>query len=204
MSSFSMATETIVARNYDRFVRQIARILWGMCDHETEDVRGFCHCNENNLNAPCDMLARLGIMHGGTVSHRFVANWSPFGETPSTRHAGEPTAQDLWLGLTFLIEWCPQEAALSKRGQVVVGIETDFGDLSRLTTARIRYRIWAVQGACELLHSLALGAWSDDSTFRICDPDSTADDIEDYWSSRNEMIRQLGRVELLYPETCKT
>ncbi len=198
-----MTAENIVAGNYDNFARQIAQILWGMCDHEANGARAFYHASENNLDAPCDMLARLGIISAEAVSHRFPANWSPFEETTFSRHPGEPTARDLWLGLTFLIHWFPQEAASSKRGQAI-GVETDFGDLSRLTPAWKRYQIWAVQGACELLRTLSLGAWNDDGTFRICDPCFTPESIEAYWSSRNEKVRQLGQVELLYPAACKT
>lgn len=193
-----MTYKNIVSSNYDDFARQIARIIWGICDHELMGSRAFCHLNENNFNAPCDMLARLGIMFDETISHRFAANWSPFVKAPVAHHVGEPTARDLWLGLTFLIHWFPEEAASGVHGRAV-SVESNFSDLSRLSTAGKRYRLWAVQGTCELFRSLNMGEWTNDGIFRVFNPFPTTGRIDDYWSSRNDLVRQLGSEEFLYP-----
>lgn len=197
-----MISESVLTENYESFARQIARIEWAMCDNEIDGRRIVNHLGDNNHDAPCDMLVRLGVMyvsipdHG--LNHYFPAGWSPLADFPLSRHSGEPTANDLWLGLTFWIHWFPNDANIDHRGQNG-SIDTNFSVLGGLTPAWLRYRAWAIQGACELLCLLGLGAWNGDGKFEILDPTSTIDSLEAYWSSRSEMVKTLGGEELLYP-----
>lgn len=197
-----MVSESILAENYESFARQIARIEWAMCDNEINGSRIVNHLGDNNHNAPCDMLARLGVMYVSSpdhgLNHHFPAGWSPFADIALSRHSGQPTANDLWLGLTFWIHWFPDDANIAHRGQAV-SVDADFGDLMRLTPAWVRYRTWAIQGACELLCSLGLGAWKADGKFQILDPTSTIDSVEAYWASWNEAAERLGGKDRLYP-----
>jgi hypothetical protein len=183
---------------YTALATQIARILWGLCDEENDGKLTYAHFCENNLNAPCDMLARLGLMRDGVVSHCFVSDWSPFDEAVLLRHAGEPTADDLISGLSFYTEWFPDDAAIRNRGQVVL-VDPDLGDRTRRTPAGERYRTWAIQGACELLVKLEVGSWQANGVFCPSGPYSESSHLDLYWQSRNEMIRRLGGEKLLYP-----
>jgi hypothetical protein len=185
-------------KTYTALATQIARILWGMCDYEMEGKLAYCHFCENNLNAPCDMLVRLGLMRDCEVAHCFVSDWSPFDEAILIRHAGEPAENDLISGLAFYTLWFPDEAALRNRGQLVL-VDTNLGDRTRRTPAGERYRTWAIQGACDLLAKLNVGSWQANSAFCPSAPYSNEIDLERYWNSRNEMIRRLGSEKLLYP-----
>ncbi len=196
-----MVSESILAENYESFAHQIARIEWAVCDEEMNGSRIVNHVG-NDHYALCDMLARLGVMYATApiywLQHHFSAGWSPFGDIALSRHSGEPTANDLWLGLTFSIHWFPDDANIANRGQAV-SVDADFGDLARVTPAKDRFRAWAVQGACELLCSLGLGTWKANGQFQILDPTSTKDSIEAYWSSQNEAAERLGGRDRLYP-----
>jgi hypothetical protein len=183
---------------YAALATQTARILWGLCDEENEGKLEYVHFCENNLNAPCDMLARLGLMRDCAVSHRFVSDWSPFHQAVLIRHAGEPTADDLLLGLTFYTEWFPDEAAFGNRG-CVASVDVKLGDRTRRTPAGERFRTWAVQGACELLAKLDAGSWQANGAFAPSGPYSNGVDLERYWHSRSEMVRRLGSEKMLYP-----
>ena len=196
-----MVSESIIAENYESFARQIARIEWAVCDDEISGSRIVNHVGNDHYPL-CDMLARLGVMYATAPiywhQHHFPVGWSPFEDIALSRHSGEPTANDLWLGLTFPIHWFPDDANIAHRGQAV-SVDADFGDLARVTPAKDRYRAWAVQGACELLCSLGLGTWKADGQFQILDPASTIDSIEAYWLSQNEAAERLGGRDRLYP-----
>lgn len=185
-------------KTYAALATQIARILWGLCDEESDGKLVYVHFCENNLNAPCDMLSRLGVMRDCAVSHCFVSDWSPFDEAVLIRHAGEPTADDLILGLTFYTEWFPDDAAVRNRGRVVA-VDTYLGDRTRWTPALARYRTWAVQGACDLLAKLNVGSWQANGAFLPSGAYSNGIDLDLYWTSRTEMSRRLGSEKPLYP-----
>jgi hypothetical protein len=184
---------------YAALATQIARIVWGLCDEENEGKFEYVHFCENNLNAPCDMLVRLGLMRDCGVSHCFVSDWSPFDEAVLIRHAGEPTEDDLVLGLMFYTEWFPDDAAVRNRG-CVIPVDTNLGDRTRRTPASARYLTWAIQGACELLAKLDVGSWQANGAFAASGPYSSDIDLELYWQSRSEMVRLLGSEKLLYPQ----
>jgi hypothetical protein len=178
---------------YAALATQIARISWGRSECDGDGTLVDVHFCENNLQAPCDMLARLGVLRDNEVSHSFPADWSPLHATRLVRHAGEPTEADLLLGLMFYTEWFPSEAALSNRHPMGPAGERSSwkpvaGDL-----------VWAVQGACELLSKLKAGSWQANGEFWPRSAYSDGYDIELYWSSRNDMIRSLGSETLLYP-----
>jgi hypothetical protein len=178
---------------YAALATQIARISWGRSEWDADGTLVDVHFCENNLQAPCDMLARLGVLRDNEVSHSFPADWSPLHATRLVRHAGEPTEADLLLGLMFYTEWFPSEAALSNRHPMGPAGERSSwkpvaGDL-----------VWAVQGACELLSKLKAGSWQANGEFWPRSAYSDGYDIELYWSSRNDMIRSLGSETLLYP-----
>ncbi|MBR1209742.1 hypothetical protein [Bradyrhizobium sp. JYMT SZCCT0180] len=185
-------------RTYAGLATQIARILWGLCDAEIEGKLVYFHACENNLNAPCDMLARLGLMRDWEVSHCFASDWSPFNEAALIRHPGEPTGDDLLLGLMFYTEWFPNNAAFRNRGRVA-GVDVSLDDRARRTPAGERYLTWAVQGACELVMKLDAGSWQANGVFSPSGPYLDSTDLDLYWHSRNEMIRRLGSEKLLYP-----
>jgi len=179
---------------YAALATQIARIAWGRSECDSDGTLVDVHFNENDLHAPCDMLARLGVLRDNIVSHSFPADWSPLNEARLIRHVGEPTEGDLLLGLMFYTEWFPSEAALSNRHPIFSRDRTCWkpvaGDL-----------VWAVQGACELLLKLKAGSWQANGDFWPRSAYSDSYKIELYWTSRNEMIRRLGSEKLLYPPT---
>lgn len=186
------------SESYEAIATQIARIFWGMCSHEINGRRYFYHANENNLDAPCDMLARLGLLDmQSDVAHCFVSDWSPFTEAPLIRHAGEPSEHDLVLALTFYTHWFPDEAAARHRGLAIVSSYSP--DQAYNDPAVVRYRVWAVQGACKLLEQLGLGTWGNHGAFMPHAPYSSDDDIASYWANRSAMIQRLGSEMLLYP-----
>lgn len=183
---------------YAALATQIARIAWSFSECEPDGTLRNLHCNENNLQAPCDMLARLGVLRGSGVGHSFPANWSPSNEARLVRHAGEPTEKDLLSGLMFYVEWFPRQAALANRHPMALaGVE--LRDHARWNPVAGRDLVWAVQGACELLLKLKAGSWQADGAFWPRSAYSNGYDIELYWSSRHEMIRRLGSERLLYP-----
>ena len=190
--------EPLRQRHMPAMATQIARILWGLCGEEIDGKLVYFHACENNLNAPCDMLARLGLMRDCGVSHCFASDWSPFDEAVLIRHAGEPTGDDLVSGLTFYTEWFPDDAAIRNRGRLVL-VDANLGDRTRWTPACARYRTWAVQGACDLLAKLDVGSWQANGVFSPSGRYSDITDLDLYWHSRNEMIRRLGSEKLLYP-----
>ncbi|QGM44593.1 hypothetical protein [Methylocystis heyeri] len=177
---------------YGALATQIARIMRGLCDYEIAGRPSFHHCSENNMDAPCDMLARLGVMKDETVAHSFAPDWSPFSEAMLARHPGEPSSSDLVLGLAFLTESFPDDA---RRRNAACCIATDLEGGSK--AAASRYRIWALQGACNLLMRLEAGSWNQDGRFL---PKGDFD-IESYWRSRLICARRLGDEKLLYPDT---
>jgi hypothetical protein len=176
---------------YGALATQIARIMRGLCDYEIAGRPAFYHCHENNMDAPCDMLARLGVMKDETVAHSFAPDWSPFSEAMLARHPGEPSSSDLVLGLAFLAESFPDDA---RRRNAACCVATDLEDRSK--AAASRYRNWALQGACNLLIRLEAGSWRQDGRFL---PKGDFD-IESYWQSRLICARRLGDEKLLYPD----
>ena len=188
--------------SYEAIATQIARILWAMCSEEINRLRYFHHLNESNLDAPCDMLERLGLLAShGYVSHYFVSDWSPFSRAPFIRHVGEPSEHDLLLALTFYVHWFPNEAAARHRGLAIVSSHPP--DLAYNDPAAVRYRVWAVQGACKLLVKLSLGTWESDGAFLVHAPYSSDEGIAAYWGNRSAMIQRLGSEVRLYPRASK-
>jgi hypothetical protein len=184
---------------YAALATQIARISWGRSECDLDGTLRDVHFNENDLQAPCDMLARLGVLRDNVVSHSFPADWSPLDEARLVRHAGEPTEKDLLLGLMFYTEWFPSEAALSNRHPMApAGVGRRDGACWKPIAGDL---VWAVQGACELLLKLKAGSWQANGEFWPRSAYSDSYKIELYWSSRNEMIRCLGSEKLLYPPT---
>ena len=193
---------------YAKLAVQIARISWARacatCMDEVGEDGGLMdvHFNENNLGAPCDMLARLGVMRDLEVSHSFPANWSPLDEVKLSRHAGEPTENDLILGLSFYVRWCSSEAELHNRypaGPAIVSTpveQTSRKSVRERNAVWQRNLIWAVQGGCELLSLLNAGAWDAAGNFS---PRPEYDDTDEYWRSRQDMIVRCGGANNIYP-----
>jgi hypothetical protein len=181
---------------YQTAATQLARIMWVLCEQSPDGTLLYLHASENNLDAPCDMLARLGVMKElRQVQHVFVRAWSPFTEVPLIRHAGEPTLDDLVLGLAFYTEWFPEEAK-QRNASPVTPFGLDIGDRTKITPASERYLIWAVQGACDVLIKLNAGGWQPNGIFLPKgDPD-----IETYWATCRTRAQQLGDEKLLYPD----
>jgi hypothetical protein len=185
---------------YAALATQIARIAWGSSECDGDGTLVNVHFGENDLHAPCDMLARLGVLRDNDVSHSFPAGWSPLNAAPLVRHAGEPTENDLLLGLMFYTEWFRSEAALSNRHPMAPA-GGEFHDRTCWKPVAGRDLVWAVQGACELLLQLKAGSWQANGDFWPRSAYSDGYRIELYWSSRNDMIRCLGSETLLYPPT---
>ena len=192
---------------YSALATRIAYISWGMVisyDRAETDADGGLmrvHMNENGLGAPCDMLARLGVMRDHRVYHSFPPGWSPLNELWLVRHSAEPTENDLIVGLCHYVLWCEEEAKIGNRHPAFpTAIEApqqakrpragqpDLGLNPQL--------IWAVQSGVELLQQFNAGGWDADGNFSACPAFSN---IDDYWQSRSEMISRFGSELNIFP-----
>ncbi|WP_206241566.1 hypothetical protein [Novosphingobium terrae] len=169
------------APSYEALATQIARIVWCHCYEKIGNQSAFFHFCENNLNAPCDMLARLGLMEDHEVAHAFIQPLSPLIQAPIQRHDKAPTQAEPLLGLTFLVHWKPREAALKHRG-AMLSVSDQQSTIERDDAALQKFHIWAVQGACELLHASAFGAWTEAGSFAMIALYADEDAIERYWA----------------------
>jgi hypothetical protein len=138
---------------YEDLATAVARILRSICDFEMDGHPAFTHANSNDLDAPCDMLARLGLMKEHSVQHVFSRHWPLLQTAPLVRHAGEPSLNDLIRGLCLFVDWFPSVP----RDAEPADVPTDFPDLGDRSQMD-RFHKWSVQEGRRLLEELGIGA----------------------------------------------
>jgi hypothetical protein len=200
---------------YDDLATAIARILRSICDFEMDGHPAFTYANSNDLDAPCDMLARLGLMKEHSVQHVFSRDWPLLQTAPLVRHAGEPSLNDLIRGLCFFVDWFPSVPRDAEHADV----PTDFPDVGE-RSQQDRLHKWSVQEGRRLLEELGIGRWSSRDVWRSNElrflaalfgqspkkdvfemtGDFAKDDwMELYWMSRKADAARLGGETCLYP-----
>lgn len=186
--------------DYGRAVDIIACVVFSLC-HHADGTPTYTHYSENNLNAPCDMLARLGLMSGlpRGAAHQFPV-WFPGESLPIIRHPGEPVAADLLLALAFYAQWFPHDSTYREPEANEPMPEADLTADNRWSEQRERFKVWSVRRVARLLAELNLGGWNSEGTFRLPAPFGDVLDIEYYWYSRSRVVGKFGGNEgALYP-----
>ena len=69
----------ISAKDYDEIAYATAALIFAIADLDPDGTVVYARMSENDLDKPCDMLARLGIMISseGHMCHSFARNWTP-------------------------------------------------------------------------------------------------------------------------------
>jgi hypothetical protein len=165
---------TIDFDKYETAVRCLATMM--MVVIEEGRLPYFEHFGENNLHAVPDMLTRLGVMEEFKGAHRFCFDWNPAMQLQLMRHKGEPSLDDLGIGLDFCLSW--------------------YGPMN--LPNEFRTRAWAINGLANAAEALGRGL--------VIDGTYVSEDargeyvIEDYWVSRKQVSDNLGGEHNLYPE----
>lgn len=193
----------IAPDQYEDFAFTVACIVWSICHHPLAETSGFYHGNSNHLEKPCDMLARLGLMHTAErgYTHLFVPGWSPASPGRIQRHPGEPRGSDLVLALRFYATRFPDAAAGAPvtAPEPMPSPELPGGD--RITPESEAFMAWAMRRAAAQLAGLGLGTWDGDTKFLLSPPLDLHHDMEEYTLSRWEVLEEVGGDERrLFPE----
>lgn len=190
--------------NYEDIAVAIADVILSLShDQGLNDGKArFEHFCENNMNAPCDMLARLGIMTEARagMEHCFTSDWRTGMSHPVQRHQGEPSLDDLFLALKFYSEWFPK--VVSKDSFQIAGDRPALPNFSGpyANESRTQFHHWAMQNVIELLLKANLGNWAEDGRFKLFKPFDEHRGLEKYWMTRSMMAKNLASGENgLYP-----
>ncbi|MBY6218046.1 hypothetical protein [Qipengyuania aquimaris] len=165
---------------YITSVRALSTLIYSVADTDYSPAY-FHHCFENNLDAVPDMLARLGILKADQHGHKFCFDWQPNQHLPILRHEGEPTLEDLGIGLDFAVAW--------------------YGATSYFRRNEGRIHSWPQQGLVKAAVFLGRGEMVDG---RYCPYDERGEDIiQQYRENRNRLEKRLGSEQDLFPERTK-
>lgn len=190
--------------HYQETANIIACIIYSMAstDMGNGSQPAYWHGCENNMHAPCDMLARLSILSGqrGDMLHHFTVDWIPGTALPVCRHAAEPSAADLAIALHFYADWFPG-ALRSYRPRPSETMPPHFDmSVSGRTAPRVTFQDWAVRraGAWLLEHDHAIWFQGEGLCFDRQFEEHKILDV--YWQNRFEMKQSYGNSEqALFP-----
>ncbi|MEO1662413.1 MAG: hypothetical protein AAFR51_15600 [Pseudomonadota bacterium] len=188
--------------DYEALVEIVAVIAYSLCSEDSDGKAFLGHGCENNFNAFCDMLARLGVMkeHSSGLSHRFDDAWTPCRPLIVRRHSCEPGAEDLMLAAMFFVDWFP--LAFGELAPTPDEKQPELFELEpdKLLSAQIEFRNWAVRKAgCWLLENDA-ALWVEGEGLAHAHQFEGHRILNPYWSHRREQKIRVGNSEdALFP-----
>jgi hypothetical protein len=70
----------VTSAEYNEIAFAIASVIFVHGERHPDGTVAYAHMAENDLDKPCDMLARLGIMirSEGDRYHTFAQDWTPW------------------------------------------------------------------------------------------------------------------------------
>ena len=164
----------------------------------------YWHGCENNMHAPCDMLARLGVMSGrrGDMLHHFIGDWQPGSTLQIHRHPAEPSGEDLALAILFYADWFRGAFEdTSPRANVPMPDLFDLA-ISDLTAVRRTFHDWAVRRAGAWLLERKLAIWVTGEGLCLDTQLKEHKILDRYWQNRFEMAQSYGGDEVsLFPDS---
>lgn len=213
-AAFGVSMISSSGTDYEAIVWPIALIIFARCRDSGDGIPEFEHFAENDFQEPSDILCRLGLMtdrDGRNHRHVFSKNWKPKEPIELIRHPGEPTTFDLILALCFLVDWdsghCGDVRNIRSydASQLIDNFDPRSNNWTR-TSARFKFREFALFTGCALLEDLGLGSWVDGAGFEVVVELSEDSDIrymDIYRQSRLNIANKLGGLDKLYPRKPK-
>jgi len=188
--------------NYEEAVALVACIIYSMCCADTDGNPYFAHACENNLNAPADMLARVGVMDeiDDGLSHKFGTGWKPGLALDIERHSCEPSQQDLILALLFFLDWSPSVLkTMCPISNEAMPALFEFHP-SKHSTVQRNFHAWAIRRAGKWLLKQNMAVFVEGEGLAIEQQHAGHKILEPYWDNRQKMKMCVGNSEsTLFP-----
>lgn len=193
---------------YENLVSIIANVIIGLSHDDSvgDGVARYQHFCENNLNAPCDILQRLGVMveTPGGMGHSFRPSWVAGDDVTICRHSGEPAIEDLYIAIKFYADWFPKHVTRTSINPNRLRPPRPFFTGTYSTPERKAFFEWAMECVINELVKVRAGRWSNKDKFVLNESFYGHKGLEDYWRRRSEMVQKFGGDECsIYPPNKK-
>ena len=200
---------------YQELSLVLALNTYSRCVSDADGCAVYEHFNENGLDVPPDILARLGVMcpeapdkRMCSPRHFFRNAWTPQKPLTLNRHEGEPSLFDLVVAVCLLVEWDGQQVRQGISARKVPPPsefpELDLSDHGRFgSEPQLTFRDMSFWRAANRLHILGLGQWNENGRFELIRSlrgnRSPIDLAETYREARHITAERLGGSEKLFP-----
>ncbi len=174
---------------YEALAEALAIHVYSRCEEWPVGTVIYQHFAENNLNVPCEILARVGVMQPlpRDTAHAFRNNWAPGKPLTISRNEGEAPYDHLVLALVEIVRWFrPTKGGHSEWTRVgtdrlPTSVDMTPGPINQGQIALLAYANRRVAG---ILEELGYGRWNNDTEFELTELGDRVPDISTYWTDR--------------------